>query len=251
MKRNTAQHGFTLIELLVVISIIALLIALLLPALGRARDAAQTTQCLVNQRQIVTVLNLYTIDHNGYFPTGYVRNHGSINWGRWYGYISDYIDDPVTIHTNTPPRAESLFYCPELYDDGVQFLSGSLAANERVMPDSGWWDPDTNPTKHISIDRVRNPANTLLIMDVNYGSGSTWQKLNPLLNVTSAQLADPTLILPESPDDFDATSETDQPTNAGTIRYRHNDATVLSLIDGSSHSWPQGVVTSGHFSIDH
>jgi len=57
------SSGFTLIELLVVISIIALLIALLLPALNGARDAARTTLCLANQRQIGIAVHAYGGDH--------------------------------------------------------------------------------------------------------------------------------------------------------------------------------------------
>ena len=63
------QPGFTLIELLVVISIIALLIAILLPALGEARKAAQTIACASNVRQITIALAAYQVDEKGFFPT--------------------------------------------------------------------------------------------------------------------------------------------------------------------------------------
>jgi prepilin-type processing-associated H-X9-DG protein/prepilin-type N-terminal cleavage/methylation domain-containing protein len=58
--------AFTLVELLVVIGIIAVLIAILLPTLGRARKQAQTVQCMSNLRQLYTLTVLYTSTFNGY-----------------------------------------------------------------------------------------------------------------------------------------------------------------------------------------
>ena len=61
--------AFTLIELLIVIGIVALLIAILLPALGSARHAARSVACLSNLRQMGILLNAYLVDSDGRLPT--------------------------------------------------------------------------------------------------------------------------------------------------------------------------------------
>ncbi|NLZ03752.1 MAG: type II secretion system protein [Phycisphaerae bacterium] len=89
------SHAFTLIELLVVIAVIALLMAILIPALQRARRQARTVVCQSNLRQWAMTLSAYTEEHNGHFPSSGNRNNGI--WMLRGTFIGD--EDPNADHT--------------------------------------------------------------------------------------------------------------------------------------------------------
>src|SRR5437868_13822691 len=72
VKRPTFVPAFTLVELLVVIGIIAILIAILMPALRRAKEAANGVACSSNQRQLMMAFLLFAADHQGHLPGNFV-----------------------------------------------------------------------------------------------------------------------------------------------------------------------------------
>jgi prepilin-type N-terminal cleavage/methylation domain-containing protein/prepilin-type processing-associated H-X9-DG protein len=84
-KAGQRIRGFTLIELLVVIAIIAILAALMLPALARAKVAAKNTACKSNQRQLAIALNVF-VDDEGFYPHSADFQTGKM----WYDYIGPY-----------------------------------------------------------------------------------------------------------------------------------------------------------------
>jgi len=80
---NPHQKAFTLIELLVVISIIALLVAILMPALNKAREQATGSVCLSNQRTLLQAWMMYAIDHDDLMVDGHVSRN-TTDKNRWW-----------------------------------------------------------------------------------------------------------------------------------------------------------------------
>ncbi len=159
------QRAFTLIELLVVISIIALLIGLLLPALSRAREAAQAGGCLSNQKQLAAAFNLYAGDYE-VIPGGY--NHGGSQMKLdWCGYNNPH---PFGTH---PFRAGRIFpyvsgseksvECPKAKRFANQYFDYTLVAGMAgARPDLQW--------------RVRYPKDP-----ASLSAGYEWFQAMPLL----------------------------------------------------------------------
>ncbi len=85
MSRRT-RHGFTLVELLVVITIIAMLMALLLPVLGRVQETARRTQCLNNQRSVGEAMIVYATASGGTMPPAITQtldaNKAILSWAQ-------------------------------------------------------------------------------------------------------------------------------------------------------------------------
>ena len=145
--------GFTLIELLVVIAIIAILAALLLPALARAREKGHQASCLSNLRQVGLAFQLYADDQNGWLPT---TTHGAGTNASWIFQLAPYV-----------ANVDRIRLCPA-DPKGLQRLTNnatSYTQNEFVLVD--YVDPFGRALQsYRKLETIRHPARTMTTFEI-------------------------------------------------------------------------------------
>ncbi len=170
------RRGFTLVELLVVIGIIALLVSILLPTLGKAREYAKTVQCLSNFRQIGQAANLYAAQYKGYTVPGYaqvgqvVAGNGQAPDAENYATVlvnGRFINAPnVTSLADAGGKTNSAFFCPSGLDDFVGFQWSTTSGTASPTPNGRQDMLGSRPWRTIS-------KSTGIIVDTWYGINAT------------------------------------------------------------------------------
>jgi prepilin-type N-terminal cleavage/methylation domain-containing protein/prepilin-type processing-associated H-X9-DG protein len=121
-SQTETGQAFTLVELLVVLAIIALLAALLLPVLGRAKESARATACLSNLHQVGIALQIYVSENNNKLPV-----------------MRDVVPDPAVVATNVFPTIDKVL-SPQLGNRNVLRCPSDLAHIFEITGSSYSWN---------------------------------------------------------------------------------------------------------------
>jgi prepilin-type N-terminal cleavage/methylation domain-containing protein/prepilin-type processing-associated H-X9-DG protein len=182
--QSVKRRGFTLVELLIVVAIIALLVAMLLPALTKARRAANQVACMSNMRQIVMAVLTYTMDNRGrlmpalIYPIG--KNQPYPDGFFWAAELvhQNYLQAPNLPHSPTIPNNAlapqpdaGVFDCPDAIRPGEWDADANGLNNNGTYPT----DPRNNGWCYMIDDNPRNDGQPA------YGT-ATYYELNCRLN---------------------------------------------------------------------
>ena len=172
MKRKLVK--FTLIELLVVIAIIAILAALLLPSLAKAKDMAKRSACMANMKQIGLGVTSYVDDYQGWLP------HDDDAQRSWKWQISSYVGmdlGPIATGESSPLLATSVFRCPIWENKGLAAPDESgYGYNYSQL---GYETTLSGYLPYIKLSDVSMPSQTVLAGDGTdiVFAGGTWDYL--------------------------------------------------------------------------
>ena len=172
-----SRSAFTLVELLVVIGIVAVLIAILLPVLSKARAQANRTVCLSNIRQLGTGTLMYCNDNDGYFPTCAAPDDGLAympypdDWIHWQAN-RNLMDSAIAKYVGHGEKLKTLLRCPADTFDGRKALPGSMPGQGPYLYSYGMndnlarnWRPFGLYRHSSKINQWRVPSRKILLAE--------------------------------------------------------------------------------------
>jgi len=177
MTRHLKSRAFTLVELLVVIGIIAVLVAILLPALQQARRQASAVQCASNMKQLAMGMLMYIQQNKGKHPPSAIADgapgSGAYERGWWWAnelVKQKYVNAPNSMQSGTRDLSgPSVFRCPE----GLQDLSSGGGQYPTHFLNNHWREYSSEDSDPVPANRFGIPSWYQLV-SANLGGGNVW-----------------------------------------------------------------------------